>query len=443
MRIVIRDVLTVTMNDKGEIEVFTILIEGSRITALLKGKEFERLNTGHADVVIHGAGKIALPCFINGHIHSDVTLARGLGDGLTLYEQDSDSFVSRKKWFYDELDREARYYSKLLQYMEAVKGGIGFICDVPFWFYGDEIIEPFKKVGIQGAVVLDYRKNFLTGEPIEKKKYFRTAHLLSEAGILPIVEGPSEEHFDEELLKFIGNTAAELDTFVQMHLAETTWRVDIIKNRFGLTPVRYLDRIGFLRSNVIGSHGIYIDGEELGIIKKRGVRIINCPVSEMKISDGTAPVSAFIKKGIPLGIGTDGALWNDSCDMFSEMKSLMLLQRVTKGANALDAYSCLYAATRGGALVFGKERELGSLEQGKKASITLIDYMKPHLVPLYHGTRSNILQNIVSCARASDVDTVIVEGNIVVQGGKIRTLDETDIIQKCQELGNAKFKHLS
>ncbi|MCK5569009.1 MAG: amidohydrolase family protein, partial [Spirochaetes bacterium] len=131
--------------------------------------------------------------------------------------------------------------------------------------------------------------------------------------------------------------------------------------------------------------------------------------------------------------------WNDSADMFSEMKNLMLLQRVTNGASSLDAGSCLYSATMGGAKVFGLEKELGSIETGKRACIVLIDYQKPHLVPLYHGKLSNILQIITSCVRASDVDTVVVDGKVVVENGKLNTIDENQLVRKCQEMGVKRF----
>jgi len=441
MKIIIEDVLTVTMNDSKDIGIYTIVIDEGKISLLTK--EPYKIKKRNDDIVIGGKDRIALPGFINGHIHSDIILARGLGDGLTLYEQDNNSFVSRKQWFNRELDREARYYSKLLQYVEAVKGGTAFICDVPFWHHNDDLLKPFKKIGVMGAVVLDFRKNFLTGEMIDKKEYLSSARYIKEHGYMPIVEGPAEEHYERELLNLIKTWAEELDTLIQMHLAETTWRVDITQKKYGKTPVRYLHDVGFLNSRLIGSHGVYIDSEELGILKRTGARIINCPVAEMKISDGIAPVSEFISNNIPLGIGTDGALWNDSADMFAEMKSLMLLQRVSKGAASCDAYSCLHAATRGGARVFGLEKELGSIEPGKRACITLIDYMKPHIVPIYHGSQSNVLQNIVSCARASDVSTVIIDGNIIVEDGALRTINEQKLIRKCQEMGSTKFKNMS
>lgn len=441
-RVIIENVLTVTMNEKNEIDEFTIIIEGEKISSLYKTGAGHTIKKKKNDYIIEGKHRIAIPGLFNGHVHSDITLARGLGDGLTLYEQDNDSFVSRKKWFRNELDREARYHSKLLQYVEAIKGGTTFLCDVPFWHYGDDLPGPFKRTGIKGAVVLDYRKDFLSGVEVEKEAYYDTAINLKENGYIPIVEGPAEETYDIKLLEKLMRRAEELDTFIQMHLAETTWRVKIIEERFGKRPVMFLNDEGFLNRRVIGSHGVYLNDEEIGIIKDTGARIINCPTAEMKISDGIAPVVKLLRQSVPTGIGTDGALWNDSADMFSEMKSLMLLQRVTYGASSIDAYSCLYSATLGSARVFGLDHELGSIETGKRACIALIDFNKPHLVPVYNGKMSNVLQTIISCVRASDVDTVLVDGKIIVERGRLNTVDENELLHKCQEMGINRFRDL-
>ncbi len=439
MRILIENAITVTMNDRREIDTLSILVENGKIAALSK----RGLRRKAGDYVIDGRDKIALPGLINAHIHCDITLARGLGDGLTLYEQDYDSFVSRKRWFRHELDQEARHCSRLLQYAEAVKGGTTFLCDVPFWWYGDDLTGPFREVGIAGAVVLDYRTDFSTGERVNKKAYFKTASLLRENGLLPIVEAPAEENFEQELLGTLAGWAEELDTLMQLHLAETTWRMEIIMERFNTSPVKYLKDINVLSDRVIGSHAVHLDEEDRAIVKERGTKIVNCPVAEMKIADGIAPVTRLIADSVPLGLGTDGALWNDSSDLFSEMKALMLIQRVTHGASSLNAWDALYAATRGGAAVFNLEGVLGSIEKGKRAHIILIDILKPHLLPLYHGKASNILQVITSCGRASDVDTVIIDGKIVVEGGKLQTVDEPGLLKKCRAIGESRFRNLT
>ena len=256
---------------------------------------------------------------------------------------------------------------------------------------------------------------------------------------MPIVEAPAEEGFEDDLLLQLMSWAQELDTLLHLHLAETTWRMDSIRERFNSTPVRYLRDLGFLNERVIGSHGVYLDRSDRDILRTSGASIVNCPAAEMKIADGIAPVSELIHEGIPVALGTDGALWNDSSDLFSEMKSLMLLQRVTKGADSLSAHDCLHAATLGGAQVFGLEKTLGSIVEGKRASIVLIDLDRPHLTPLHRLDEGNVLQLITSSARASDVDTVIVDGRIIVESGVLRTVDEEALMAKCQELADKQF----
>jgi 5-methylthioadenosine/S-adenosylhomocysteine deaminase len=435
MRTLIQDVLAVTMDRQGIIDHGSILIENSRIARVSSGG----IDASDADSVIDGRGSIAIPGLVNGHVHCDIALARGLGDGLTLYEQDNDSWVSRKKWYRAELDREARHYSRLLQYAEALKGGTTFICDVPFWWYGDDLASPFEEVGITGAVVLDFRKDFLTGELVDKEEYFDAARNLKDQGYMPIVEAPAEEGFEEHLLQRLMSWTEELDTLLHLHLAETTWRMEHISRQYNRTPVQYLRDTGFLNERVIGSHGVYLDQSDRDTLRERGSRIVNCPAAEMKIADGIAPVTELIHDSIPVGIGTDGALWNDSSDLFAEMKTLLLLQRVHGGAGVLSAYDTLQTATYGGASVFGLEQQLGSLSEGKTASIVLINRKNLHLTPLHRLDEGNVLQLITSCARSSDVHTVIVNGDIVVEQGKLTRIDESALIDHCQELAERRF----
>ncbi len=438
MRILVNNVLTVTMDPSGTIDRLTILIEDGRFKAVSKDTQASSKD----DRTIDGTNLLALPGFVNGHIHCDVTLARGLGDGLTLYQQDHDSFVSQKGWFTEQLDGEARHLSRLLQYAEAVRGGTTFICDVPFWYYGDDLVSPFREVGVRGAVVLDYRKNFLTGEPVSEADYFRTARHLRGAGILPIVELPAEEDFETPLLQRLYRRACALDTPIQLHLAETVWRIELIRKKYGVSPVQYLHEIGVLSERVIGSHGVYLDDGDITLLKNSGAKIVNCPAAEMKIADGTAPVVKLLQTGVEVCIGTDGALWNDSADMFREMKVLMLLQRLAFGAQSMAPEKVIRAATIGGARVFGVEKETGSIEEGKRGDLVLIDLNRLHLVPHYHGKQSNVLQLVTNCACTDDVHTVISGGRIVVDGGRLTTIDEETLKKQCQDLACRRFRDL-
>jgi 5-methylthioadenosine/S-adenosylhomocysteine deaminase len=227
---------------------------------------------------------------------------------------------------------------------------------------------------------------------------------------------------------------------IQLHLAETVARKKIVMEKFGTSSVKFLKKQGFLSDRVVGSHGVFLDAEDIDILAASGVSIVSSPTAEMKIADGIAPVTKLIEGGVKVGLGSDGALWNDSSDMFEEMKNLMLVQRVSNGASSFSAYDALYAATMGGACALGVESIYGSIEKGKRASIAIIDVMRPNIVPIYHGARSNVVQNIVSCAKAQDVDTVLVDGEIVVESGVLLRFDAAALTRAVQEEGTRIFQ---
>ena len=438
-RIVIRDILTLTLDQNDRIGRYSIVIQDGAIDSVSPTTVASRPE----DILIDGTHKIALPGFVNGHVHGDVLLARGLGDGLTLHEQQLSPRVGQRQWFRKELTPEARRLGRTLQYAEALKGGTTFLCDFLFWLDdGDDVGGPFVDVGIKGAIAFDYRKDFLTGVLRGVEEIEAIGSAIRRCGITPLLQGPSEESFDKEGLMKLKSTAERLSLPIQLHLAETRYRSNLIKEKFGATPVAFLREIGFLDRNVIGSHGVFVD-RDLEDLSSSGTPIINSPTAEMKIADGAAPVAAMLSQGVTVGLGTDGALWNDSSDMFREMKCLVLLQRLINGASALTAQQALRAATIEGARAFGVDRYYGSIEKGKRANVVLVDALKSHLVPLYAGVQSNVRENIVSCATAGDVDTVLVDGQIVVEGGKLTRLDEDALVAEAQDVGASIFAGLT
>jgi 5-methylthioadenosine/S-adenosylhomocysteine deaminase len=173
-----------------------------------------------------------------------------------------------------------------------------------------------------------------------------------------------------------------------------------------------------------------------------GSTIVNSPVAEMKIADGAAPVCMLLDKSIPVGLGTDGPLWNDSANMFGEMKALMLLQRLMNGASSFTSYDALEAATIGGARALGLDEQIGSIEQGKKASLIILDTNKVNLVPIYDGAAGNLIENIVSSAQPSDINSVFVNGNAVIRDGEFTTIDEMSRVERAQNVGKELFSRL-
>jgi 5-methylthioadenosine/S-adenosylhomocysteine deaminase len=439
-RVVIQDVLLITLDPNNRIGKYSIVIQNG----LIKDLSPTPIACTPFDVVLDGRNKVALPGFFNGHIHADVLLARGLGDGLTLHEQQQDSLIGRRQWFRKELTSEARRLGRMLQYAEALKGGTTFLCDFPFWLdAGDDIAGPFEETGIKGAVAFDFRQDFLTSTVRDIEEIKAISGMLNAFGILPLLQGPSEESFEAESLLRLKSIADKLSLAVQLHLAETRHRCDIMQEKFGMSSVGFLHNLGFLDKNVIGSHGVFLDGKDLKTLASVGTSIVNSPTAEMKIADGAAPVARMLSNGVTVGLGTDGALWNDCSDMFREMKCLVLLQRLMNGASAMSAEQALRAATIEGARTFGVNRLYGSIEKGKRASIVLVNALKSHLIPIYAGAQCNVMQNLVSCASAGDVDTVLVDGEIVVQGGKLTRLDEDALITHAQEVGTSIFAGLN
>ncbi|MGA2545846.1 MAG: amidohydrolase family protein [Rectinemataceae bacterium] len=436
-RTIIHDILCLTMNAKRQMGVVSIVIEGNVIAEVCEGS----LRSLQANRHIEGAGKVALPGLINAHVHGDIFLARGLGDGIDLHTQGGESFIGRNRWFRKDLVSGLRQLSRKAQYAEALRGGTTYLCDFLFWLdEGDDLVSPFSETGLQGAIAFDYRKDFLASELRSEEEISRIMDALDAGGIRPILQGPSEEFFEPELLSYLRSTSDALGLQIHLHLAETVTRKRIVIEKFGISSVKFLKKQGFLSDRFVGSHGVYLDVEDIDILAAEGVSIVSSPTAEMKIADGIAPVTELLEHGVKVGLGSDGALWNDSSDMFEEMKNLMLVQRVFNGASSFSAYDALYAATMGGACALGVENIYGSIEKGKRASIAIIDVMRPNIVPIYHGARSNVVQNIVSCVKAQDVDIVFVDGEIVVEGGRLLRFDDAALTRAVQEEGTRLFQ---
>ena len=442
-RLVVENVLTVTMDYYRSVGFRTIVCEGGTFKEVrpvpVPGQadgDYPATEQRPGDIVIDGSDFLAVPGLVNGHLHCDVVAARGLGDGLTLTQQNGNSLIGRNQWFRSHMTGELRRLSRCLQLAECVAGGQTFVCDVPFWPPDDgEWSAPFREVGIGGAVVVDYRSDFLTGERQQPAALEKAMEDLDVAGLVKMIGAPPEEGFDDTELTYVFELAEKHNTLIHIHLAETAHRVAIVEERFGTTPVRYLVSRGFLNPRLVASHGVYIDTDELEMMFEAGARIVNTPVAEMKIADGIAPVPDWIEKGLPLGIGTDGSMWNDASDLFGEMKTMLLLQRVIRGADGISPKDVLEVATCRGAEVFGVEDRVGSIEEGKLANLVLLNRHQAHTVPLLSGEPGNIYGNIVSCFRSGDVDTVIASGRLVVEGGVVKTVDERSLARHMQTAG--------
>jgi 5-methylthioadenosine/S-adenosylhomocysteine deaminase len=211
---------------------------------------------------------------------------------------------------------------------------------------------------------------------------------------------------------------------ITIHVAETKNERDLIKKETGELPVDYLNTIGFLGEEVSAVHCVWVSDREIDLLKKTGTKVSHNPESNMKLGSGVAPVPSMLRKGITVSLGTDGCASNDNLDMFEEMRTAAFLHKVANlNASVISALDVLKMATISGAKSLGLEKQVGSLEAGKKADLILVNLESAHMRPV-----NDVISTLVYCANAGDVETVIVDGKIVVQDDRVNFVDEKELI---------------
>lgn len=216
-----------------------------------------------------------------------------------------------------------------------------------------------------------------------------------------------------------------------MHVAETRWEIREIKRKYGCDgSIEYLHQLGLLSSRLIAAHCVHVTSKEIKLMNVNRVGVVHCPVSNAKLGDGIAPLSSFLNAKVTVGLGSDSPATNNCIDMFQEMKLACLLQRATQcNPSVIKAEDVLKMATINGAKILGMENEIGSIEAGKKADIIIINFQKPHFYP-----KTNIIPHLVYSARASDVDTSIIDGRVVMRKRRVLTMNEAELLEKAQEV---------
>ena len=403
----------------------SVAIKGDRIEKVVEGS-LEKEDCGKW---IDGSGKILMPGLVNAHCHGDMTLARGLGDDLTLLEQ-NEKFADTE-WFYTLISDEDRYYSRQLTYCEALLSGTTFIMENMYWGLGEDSVKAMVETGIKGALAEDIRVSFVRPDDFVSDAFLEAyREVCQKNGILPILGGISEEDYETGRLKRILEIARKHDMKLTCHLAENTWRRDMVRERYNTTAIDYLYGTDLLGSDVIGSHVVYATDEEVKQLKETDTKVVNTPLCEMKICDGIAPIPEMVKQGVTVCLGTDGSMWNNSNDIFREMKGMSLLHTINSGIRSLTKKEILDMATINGAKCFGLEKEMGTIEEGKKADLLLIETNTPHMQPIRMGVNENVTSAIVFNATGQDVTDVFVNGRHVVSNGELLTVKVEEIMNK-------------
>ena len=392
------------------------------------------LSSSDARSFIDATGCIVMPGLVNGHVHGDMQFAKGAADLTTLGEQME--LFRDNNWFFGELSLEDRFYSRKHLYCEAVLAGTTFLVENMYWALTDELsVKAFTDIGLNGAPVQDVRYDFYRSDGFltdEMLQAFKTT--CEKAGLTPLLGTLPEEEFTKDRLGKVREILDKGGMRCTSHLAETTWRHESAVRNMGKSPVKVLDEAGLLNERYIASHAVYLDDEDIAVMAQRGAKVVSTPLCELKIADGRAPIRDMVNTGVTVALGTDGAMWNNSNDLFREMKGMSLIHNLDHGAAAFRPEEILDMATVNGAKLFGLEKEFGTLEEGKRADVIVIDAERPHMRPLRTGRTGNVASTVVYCATGQDVRDVFIGGRDIVRGHQLLTDDVRSIIQRTQEI---------
>ncbi|MEK4661245.1 amidohydrolase [Priestia sp. FSL H7-0729] len=418
MSILIQQATILTMNDADAPFTGDIRVEGDRITQIA-----DHILPQPQDEIIDGRHKIAMPGLINAHQHTPMSLLRGFSDDLKLMD-----WLERKM-----LPAEARmnpediYWGAKLSIAEMIRSGTTAFADM--YIHMNEIAEVVKQTGIRasltrGMVFLEDDGGRRLQEAIDLVQCWSGAA----EGRITTMYGPHSPYTcPMEPLREVIAMAVTDDIPLHIHLAETKEEVVKIRERYGMTPTEYLEEAGmFEQAHVLLAHGVHLNRRDIGRLKGMRGGVAHNPVSNLKLGCGIAPITEMLAQGINVGIGTDGAGSATTVDMFEEIKAATWLQKLDYGdPTRLPAKDVLQMATRGSASLLGLQNEVGVLEVGCKADLILIDLAKPHLQPV-HEVESLLAYSV----NGADVDTTIVNGQILMQGRKLLTIDEDELYRE-------------
>jgi 5-methylthioadenosine/S-adenosylhomocysteine deaminase len=418
------------------IENGSIAIKGGRIVAI--GERRDIIKKYQATQTIVASGKAVIPGLINTHTHIPMVLFRGIADDLDLNDWLTKYiFPAEAKNVNEEFVR----IGTQLGLAEMIRGGTTTYCDM--YYFEDAIADETAKAGVRGVLgetiidfpVADNKTHAEAMAYVEKFVKKWQGHPLIVAAVAPHAPYTvSEEHL-KAIKAFSDRTGAPMVT----HISETQKENDDILKQKGARPVKYLERIGFLSNRLIAAHLVHINEEEIAILKKFGVGGAHNPQSNMKLAAGIAPVPQMLKTDFAIGLGTDGAASNNDLNMWEEMDTAAKLHKVfTQDPKVLTAEQAFEMATTRGARALHLEKEIGSIEIGKRADIVIVDLDELNQVPIY-----NIYSHLVYATKADDVRSVIIEGKVVLLNHRLITLDEVSIKKRARNMRDKIVKSLT
>ncbi len=433
--ILIKNGTLLVMDEAQSVIAGDLLIRDGRIAEIVEG----RGGGGAADTVIDAAGCAVLPGFVQTHIHLCQTLFRGAADDLALID-----WLKKRVWPMEAAHtRESIRASALLGVAELIKGGTTCALTMETVNHTEEVFRVIEETGFRATVgkcMMD------KGTDVPAALHEETAASIRES--LALLEKWHERgegrirycfaprfavSCTRELLEQVAHLARERGVMVHTHASENRDEIAMVERETGQRNIAYLDSLGLSGPKVMLAHCVHLDDAEIETLARTGTHVSHCPSSNLKLSSGIAPISRLLAAGISISLGADGAPCNNRLDMFTEMRTAALLQKVLDGPESLPAPRVLRMATIDGARALGLEHEIGSLEIGKRADVAIINLNCLHSTP----RPLDIVSSIVYSAQATDVETVIIDGRLLMRDRKLLTMDEREVIKEANQQAQA------
>jgi 5-methylthioadenosine/S-adenosylhomocysteine deaminase len=426
--LVVHNGVVITMDaTRRVIENGAVAVDGTDIVAVATDeairKQFRAADT------IDAGGQVIMPGLVNTHTHAPMVLFRGLADDLALQEWlNKYIFPAEAKLVSPEFVKVGTRLAAL----EMIESGTTTFADM--YYFEEEIAKETKAAGLRGVLgqtviqfpVADAKT---PADGLARAEAFIT-QFTGDPLIVPAVAPHAIYTLDGPTLKAARELSKRHSVPMLIHVAETRDEITTARERFSTSPVAYLESLGVLGPGVVAAHGVWVSDADIAVLKSREVGVSHNPESNMKLASGTAPVTGYLRAGVALGLGTDGAASNNDLDMFEAMRTASLLAKLqTVDPRAVPAATALEMATLGGARVLGMDRQIGSLEPRKRADLIVVSMQSARQTPLYDP-----ISHLVYVTRGDDVRDTIVNGRIVMRDRKVLTLDAEAVLKEARAM---------
>ncbi|HEX8491549.1 MAG TPA: 5'-deoxyadenosine deaminase [Pyrinomonadaceae bacterium] len=423
--ILIKNGTLLTMDSADSVVAGDLLIRDGRIAEI--GETADA-----ADISIDARNCAVLPGFVQTHVHLCQTLFRGAADDLALID-----WLKKRVWPMEAAHTaESIRASARLGIAELIKGGTTCALTMETVNHTEEVFRVVEETGfraIVGKCMMDKGEDVPAALSEETASSIRESLALLEkwhgrdGGRIGYCLAPRFAiSCTRELLEQVARLSRERGVMIHTHASENRDEIEMVERETGQRNITYLDSLGLSGPHVLLAHCVHLDDAEMRTLAQTGTHVAHCPSSNLKLASGIAPVSRLLEMGISVSLGADGAPCNNRLDMLTEMRTAALLQKVERGPESLPAGRVLRMATIDGARALGLEQEIGSLEIGKRADVTIINLNCLHSTP----RPADIVSSIVYSAQATDVETVIVDGRILMRERKLMTMAEHEVVDE-------------